>query len=110
MKMIILQAAAGPGILGDPMLVFYIIAVFLVINFVILMPRQKKKEKEQRDYLDNLAKGAKVVTISGIHGTVAQTEDKTYLIEITPGVKVKMEKTALSYELTKAMNASSEDK
>ena len=108
MKFIMLQAAAGPGLLGDPMLVFYIIAVFLIINFVILAPRQKKKEKEQREYLDTLAKGSKIVTIGGIHGVVAQNDEKTFLIEITPGVKVKMEKTALSFEMTKAINSTPE--
>lgn len=102
---ILLQSNAGPGILGDPMLVFYIIAVFLVINFVILIPKQKKKEKEQKDYLNNLPKGSKVVTISGIHGTIAQNDEHTFLIEIAPGMKIKMEKSALSYELTKALQA-----
>ncbi len=110
MNFIMLQANAGPGLLGDPMLIFYIIAVFLIINFVILMPRQKKKEKEQKDFLNNLPKGSKVVTISGIHGIISQNDESTFMIEITAGVKVKMEKTALSYELTKALNNSTEEK
>ena len=110
MNFIMLQANAGPGLLGDPMLIFYIIAVFLIINFVILMPRQKKKEKEQKDFLNNLPKGSKVVTISGIHGVISQNDESTFMIEITAGVKVKMEKTALSYELTKALNNSTEEK
>ncbi|MBP7477246.1 MAG: preprotein translocase subunit YajC [Chitinophagales bacterium] len=101
MNPILLQAGASSI---DFSIIFYVMIVFLIINFVILVPKQKKKEKAQLDFIDELQKGSKVVTLGGLHGTVVQNEDKTFIVEIATGVKVKVEKTSISYELTKKLN------
>jgi preprotein translocase subunit YajC len=78
--------------------------IFLVIQFVIIGPRQKKKEKEQLNFIENLPTGSKVVTSSGIHGKLVRLEDNTLIVEVDSGVKLKIEKNYINFDLTKAQN------
>ena len=46
-----------------------------------------------------------MVTIAGIHGTVNKVnEDGTIQLEINPGSYIKMEKSAISMEMTAQVN------
>ena len=63
---------------------------------------QSKKAKEQKKFIESIGKGERVVTISGIHGIINKIEDNTILLEVSPGMYLKIEKTTLSMEWTKA--------
>jgi len=69
-----------------------IIAIFY---FMILRPQQKR-QKERQSMMDGIAKGDKVTTIGGLHGTVVGIEDTTVLVQIADNVKVKFDKTAIA--------------
>jgi preprotein translocase subunit YajC len=73
---------------------------------------QAKKAKEQKQFINNLQKGDKIVTIAGIHGTVNKVnEDGTLSLEVSPGSYIKIEKSAMSMEWTANVNkVTSEDK
>ena len=43
-----------------------------------------------------LKKGDKVVTIGGIHGTVAQTKEKTVIIKVDDNTKIEFTRSAIS--------------
>ncbi len=78
--------------------------IILVFYFFMIRP-QAKKAKEQKLYIDGLAKGDKVITHSGIHGTINKVnEDNTIQLETSPGSYIKMEKSAISQDLTAALN------
>lgn len=77
-----------------------LIAVFVVMYFFMIRP-QNKKQKEQRLFQDEIVKGDKIVTISGIHGKIVDSDDKTVTIEMENG-RMKIERVAVSAELTKA--------
>ena len=69
--------------------------IILVFYFLILRPQQKR-QKERKILLEAVKKGDRVVTSSGIYGTVEGLEDKTVLVKIADNVKVKMERGAIS--------------
>lgn len=69
-----------------------IIAVFY---FMIIRPQQKKQSERQK-MVDAIAKGDKVTTVGGMHGTVVGVEDTTVLVQIADNVKVKLDKTAIA--------------
>jgi len=52
-----------------------------------------------------LSKGDRVITKSGIHGKIAELNDKddTCVVETLAG-KIKMERTAISLELSNKLN------
>lgn len=104
--MYLLQAAA-PG--GSSFMPFFFVAMILVFWLFFIRP-QAKKQKQQKQFIDNLQKGDKVVTIAGIHGTVSKVnEDGTINLEITPGLSVKMEKSSVSMEYTTQINKPATD-
>jgi len=96
----LLQAPAGGGtmqliLLGGMILVFWL----------FMIRPQAKKAKEAKSFQENLQKGDKVVTIAGIHGTVNKINEDgtTMMIETSPGSYMKIEKSAISIEWSKAL-------
>lgn len=68
--------------------------IILVFYFLILRPQQKR-QKERTKLLEGIKKGDKVITSSGIHGSVEGIEDNAVLVKIADNVKVKMDKSAI---------------
>ena len=79
-------------------------AIILVFWLFMIRP-QAKKAKDQKKFIENLQKGDKIVTIAGIHGTINKiNEDGTFMLEINPGSYIKMEKSAVSMDMTANLN------
>lgn len=78
-------------------------AIFLIIWLFMIRP-QAKKIKEQKNFIENLQKGDKIVTSGGIHGRVLSVHDNNLLIEIDKDVKIKLDKSAISLDLTRDVN------
>jgi preprotein translocase subunit YajC len=86
---------------GDMLATFLpIIAIMAIFYFLMIRPQQKKM-KEHKAMVAALAKGDKVVTSSGFHGTVVKVEEADLTIEIAEGVKVKMIRDAVSQVVEK---------
>ncbi|MGE5518772.1 MAG: preprotein translocase subunit YajC [Candidatus Dadabacteria bacterium] len=96
------QPAPGPfG--GSSGLIF--IGLIMVVFWLFFIRPQAKKAKQQKTFIDNLQKGDKVVTIAGIHGVINKlNDDGTMMLEISPGSYVKMERSAISMDMTAALN------
>lgn len=87
-----------------------LIAVFAVMYFFMIRP-QSKKAKEQRTFLENLEKGAKIVTVAGIHGRISKLNDNgTLEVEIDTNTKVVMERSGISMEYTRSLQNSAAQK
>lgn len=84
-------------------------AIFAVIYFFFIRP-QSQKAKKEKEFVDSIEKGSKVVTTQGIHGIIEKIEDTSFLLEIDRNVKIRIEKSGISTELTKAIYAPKEDK
>ena len=46
--------------------------------------------------LESVKNGDKVITSTGIHGTVTEVDDKTIMLQIADNVKVRFEKSAIA--------------
>src|SRR5258706_5023070 len=84
---------------------FIFLGLMIVVFWMFFIRPQSKKAKNQKNFLQNLQKGDKVVTIAGIHGTINKVnEDGTMHLEISPGSYIKIEKSAISMDWTAALN------
>ncbi len=84
---------------------FIFIGLMILVFWLFMIRPQAKKQKQQKTFMQNLKKGDKIVTISGIHGTVNKlNEDNTFMLEVNPGSYIKMEKSAVSMEMTANLN------
>ncbi len=88
--------------MGDNTLYIQLGLMLVVIYFFMIRPGQRKAKKE-REFESSLKVGDKIVTKSGLHGKIAELGEKTVVIETMAG-KLKMERSALSLELSAAMN------
>ena len=74
---------------------FFMLMLFLPLFFLLFwMPRSQ--QKKQAAALAKLQKGDRVVTQSGMIGKLAEVGDRTYKLEIAPGVKVDILKSSIA--------------
>ena len=64
----------------------------LVLMWVLMMRPQRKKEKEERMFREQLQKGDRVVFSGGIYGKVHSVDTHTVEVEVSNGVIMTVEK------------------
>ena len=80
-----------------------IILIFVVMFVFMILPQQRRMKKE-KEFENALKVGDKIVTKSGIHGKIAEIAETTIVIETMAG-KLKMERSAISMEMSQKLNA-----
>jgi preprotein translocase subunit YajC len=76
--------------------------MFVVIYFFMIRPQQKRA-KQEKEFESALKVGDKIITKSGLHGKVSELSETTVMIETMAG-KLKMERSAISMEMSAALN------
>jgi len=84
------------------------ILMFVVIYFFMIRPQQRKA-KQEKQFEGGLKTGDKVITKSGLHGKISELGETTIVLETMSG-KLKMERSAISMEMSASLNTSSEVK
>ncbi|OGC41727.1 preprotein translocase subunit YajC [candidate division WOR-3 bacterium RBG_13_43_14] len=93
---------------GNPILQLVpLLLIFVVFYFLLIRPQQKK-QKEHRKMVEGINRGDRIITSSGIHGTVAGVKDRTFVITIADGVKIEVEKSHVVTKLNKTMESQNE--
>ena len=80
----------------------FFLLIIVVMYFFMIRPQQKKI-KQEKEFESSLKVGDKIITKSGLHGKVSELAETTVIIETMSG-KLKMERSAISLELTAALN------
>lgn len=97
------DAAAQP----NPLLSFLPLLILFAVFYFMLIRPQMRRAKEQRTMISALAKGDEVVTNGGIAGRIDDIGDSFLTLEIASGVKIKLQKAAVSMVLPKGTLKSS---
>jgi preprotein translocase subunit YajC len=84
-------------------LIIQVVLMFVVIYFFMIRPQQTRAKKE-KEFEAGLKVGDKIVTKSGLHGKIAELGDTTIVLETMAG-KLKMERSAISSEMSAKLNA-----
>ena len=90
------QADGGDGIggiLGSP--IFFLVAMLLLMWALLIRPQQRK-EKEHKAMLAQVEKGDSIITSGGLHGKVTGIADDVLTVEISPNVRVKLSRGAIT--------------
>lgn len=102
--------AAGGGGMGPGMMNFLMIGLIIVVFYFFMIRPQQKKQKEANNFLAEIGKGTKIVTIGGIIGKVIEVRDKSFIIEVEGGNRLQILKSAVSLENSRAFNNNDEKK
>ncbi|MBU0694452.1 MAG: preprotein translocase subunit YajC [Candidatus Omnitrophica bacterium] len=73
-----------------------LIFIFVVFYFLLIRPQQKK-QKDHQALIHSLKKNDEVVTGGGIHGTIVNVKEKTFVLRIDENVKVEIDKNSIAY-------------
>lgn len=100
---------AGPGgCAGDPQQLLLPISLFAILYFVWLRPASNDRKKHA-EMLKALKRGDKVVTSSGIIGTIADRSEATVTLTVDKNTKVEMLANAISRRFSDADAKSASD-
>ena len=101
------DAAAAPGGF-DLISILPLVLIFVVFWFLLIRPQQKKM-KEHRAMVAAVKRGDRIVTSGGIIGEIVKVQSDTeVLVEIADGVRVRIQRPAISEILTKGQPANDE--
>ena len=87
-----MQANPGMSIMNLVPLIF----IFVVFYFFLIRPQQKKQKEHQR-MIGELKKNDEVVTSGGVHGTIVNVKEKTFVVRVDENAKIEIDKSAIAY-------------
>jgi len=83
--------------------------IFVIFYFLIIKPQQTQRKKHQ-EFLASLKKGDKVITSSGIWGTISEISDDTITLKVDANTKIKFSKDAvIAYQPSKSEEKEDKD-
>ncbi len=85
-------SGSGPGSVLTQLLFFA--AIFAIFYFLLIRPQQKQKKERER-MLASVKKGDRVVTSSGMHGTVVGLNEHTVILKVADQVKLEFDRSAI---------------
>lgn len=90
---------------------FLIIIVLFVIAWVVLILPKQREVKRHNSFVDSLAVGDEVMTGSGIYGTLEQIDDAIVILQVAPGVEIRVARRAIASKVleTPAIDSNEED-
>ena len=82
----------------------FLLLIAFVFLFFIVIP-QSRRNKKEKNFLNNLKRGDRIITKSGLHARVIEFDNKnnTCIVETMVG-KLKIEKAAISVEMSTKLN------
>jgi len=92
--------AAAAGGESSLLTMLPLVLMFVVLYFVMIRP-QMKRQKEHKAMIDALAKGDEVVTAGGVLGKVAKIGESYVHVEVSEGVELQLQRTAVVQVLPK---------
>ena len=90
--LLMLQAGGGIGSLGGFLLPLML--MFGIMYFLVIMPQQRQRKKVQ-EMLGAIKNGDKVITTSGIYGTINGMDGDTIILKIADNVKIRIARAAI---------------
>lgn len=106
MNSCLLLSNAAPAAAQQPgMAMFVPLLLILGIFYFMLVRPQQRKEKERRKMIESLRAGAKIVFAGGLMGTIQEASEKTFKVELCPGVTVEIARECVSAVVSDAGEA-----
>jgi preprotein translocase subunit YajC len=81
---------------ANPVMQFLPFILIAVVFYLVFFRPQQKQAKQHKEFLGALKKGDDVVTQGGIVGTVFQVEDRTVMIDVGGGTKLRVIKAQVA--------------
>lgn len=90
---LLLQAGGLGGGLGGFLLP--LLLMFGIMYFLVIMPQSRQRKKVQ-EMLGAVKNGDKVITTSGIYGTINGIDGDTFILKVADNVKIRIARAAIA--------------
>lgn len=70
--------------------------VLFGLMYLLLIRPQQRRQQQQRDLLATLHPGQEILIAGGIFGTIVEVDIEDVVLEIAPGVQVRVDKRAVA--------------
>jgi preprotein translocase subunit YajC len=87
-------APSGSGSSAMVTQLVFFAAIFAIFYFLLIRPQQKQKQDRAR-MLSAVKKGDRIVTSSGIHGTVVGLNEHTVTVRVADQVKLELDRSSI---------------
>lgn len=91
---VLLQAAGGGGLTS----LLPLLLVIVVMYFFFFRP-QIKRQREEKKFQQEIGKGMRVVTNSGIHGKILNIDETTIILE-SENSRLKIDRSAVNKQMS----------
>ncbi len=86
-----------------------ILVIMMGALYAFMIVPQQRRLKAHNALLSSLEEGDVVVTNSGIHGAVAEVEDKVVWLEVAPNVELKVSKGSIAERVSEPQDTDESD-
>jgi preprotein translocase subunit YajC len=102
------RGSSGAQPPANPLLNFMPMIVICAILYILVIRPQQRQAKEQRQMVDNLKNGDRVLTQGGIYGTVVSLKGTSVTVKIAENVKVEVSRSAITQVINENNNGQGE--
>jgi preprotein translocase subunit YajC len=89
-------AATGTTTKGSSSLLpFLIIAVLFGLFYVLMIRPQRNRQRQAAQMQNTVIPGQRIRTTAGIYGTIVSADDRDVVVQIAPGVEIRMLRRAV---------------
>jgi preprotein translocase subunit YajC len=88
------QSPSGGGPTAVMTQLLFFAAIFAIFYFLLIRPQQRQK-REREATLASVKKGDRIVTTSGLHGTVVGLTEQTMTVRVADQVRLDFDRSAL---------------
>jgi preprotein translocase subunit YajC len=90
----ILAAATASTSGGSDETLLIIVVVFVVLMY-FMFRSQRRRQQNAQNVQRGVVNGSRIRTVHGIYGTVVDSDDRNVMVEVAPGVTIKMLRQAI---------------
>jgi preprotein translocase subunit YajC len=88
---------------------FLIIIILFAVAWVVLILPKQRELKRHNAFVQSLAVGDEVMTGSGIYGTLVEVSEAMVLLQVAPGVEIKIARRAIASQVVDSPVAETND-
>ncbi|MFC0863921.1 preprotein translocase subunit YajC [Sphaerimonospora cavernae] len=94
---------------NSPLATFVPLILLVVVFYFLLIRPQRKRQQEMLQMQSSLTPGARVMTTTGLFGTVVRLEDDDVVLEVAPGMETRWTKAAIGRVIPPAEQSAAAD-
>jgi len=79
----------------DWTIIIFLVLIFAIFYFLMIRP-QRKRQKEQRELMEGLQRGDRVITVGGIYGQIESLTEDSVVLKIESGTTIRLARGSIA--------------